>query len=189
LGLGWSERAAPRRAAAGGGDRPAVVGDGERVGEHQWRAGMLAAGSVGREEGRRRVLRGDLGGDDGMVGGGGRSRQRGHAELGSRAQERRRSDERTSLSSREDSRQSRAREGARRSRLSRHVVTVALRRPTSACAQGAAPRGEAERVGGAVWENPVAWRRFWPGRTARGRRPRLGRRRAGEGEREERERE
>ena len=52
---------------------------------------------------------------------------------------------------------------------------------------GAAWRGRA--YWGAVWENPVAWRRFWPGRTARGRRPRLGWRRAGEGEREEIERE
>ena len=68
MGLGWPERAAPRRAAAGGGDRPAVVGDGERVGEHRWRAGKLAAGSVGREEGRKRGLRGSLG-DGGGHGG------------------------------------------------------------------------------------------------------------------------
>ena len=124
-----------------------------------------------------------------MVGGGGRSRAKGHtAWLSSSGGEKERV--KTSLSSREGSRRSRAREGARRSRPARHGVTVALRRPSSACAQGAAPRGEAERIGrGPVWENPVAWRRFWPGRMARGRQPRLGRRRAWEGEREERERE
>jgi len=39
---------------------------------------------------------------------------------------------------------------------------VALWRPSSACAQGAAPRGETERIG-AVWESPVAWRHFGRG--------------------------
>ena len=43
---------------SGGGDRPAVVGDEERVGEHRWRARKLAAGSFGREERRKRGLRG-----------------------------------------------------------------------------------------------------------------------------------
>jgi hypothetical protein len=169
------------------GDRPAVVGDGERVSEYRWRARKLAAGSVGREEGRKRGLRGSLG-DGGSHGG--RRRpflSKGAHDLSSRAQEGRRKGVKTSLSSREGSRQSRAREGVRRSRPARHSVAVALRRPSSACAQGAAPRGEAERIGrGPVWENPVAWRRFWPGRTAHGRRPRLGRRRTGEGERKER---
>ena len=42
--------------------------------------------------------------------------------------------------------ESRAREGARRGHPSRHGVAVALRRQTSACAHGVAPRGEAERV-------------------------------------------
>ena len=53
---------------SGGGDRPAVVGDDERVGEHRWRAGELAAGSVGREEGQKRGLRLSLG-DGGGHGG------------------------------------------------------------------------------------------------------------------------
>ena len=39
-----------------------VGGDGERVGEYQWRARKVAAGVVGHEEGRRRGLGGELGG-------------------------------------------------------------------------------------------------------------------------------
>jgi len=51
-GLGVPRGArAPAAAVGCGGDRPAVVGDGEWVGEHRWRARKLAAGSVGREEG------------------------------------------------------------------------------------------------------------------------------------------
>ena len=38
------------------------LGDGERVGEHQRRVMELAAGFVGREDGWRRGLRGELGG-------------------------------------------------------------------------------------------------------------------------------
>ena len=49
---------APAAAVGGDGDRTAVVGDSEWVGEHPCRARKLAAGSVGREEGRRRGFRG-----------------------------------------------------------------------------------------------------------------------------------
>ena len=48
-----------------------VGGDGERVGEHRGRSRKLATGSFGREEGRRRELRGRPSGD-GANGGGGR---------------------------------------------------------------------------------------------------------------------
>ena len=44
-----------------GGGVPAGLGVGERVGEHQRSVRELAVGSVGREEGRRRELRGSLG--------------------------------------------------------------------------------------------------------------------------------
>jgi hypothetical protein len=71
----------------------------------------------------------------------------------------------TSLSSREGSRQSRAREGARRSRPARHGVAMALRRPSSACAQGMAPHGEAERFG----EKPGVGEAVLAGASARGR--------------------
>jgi len=159
------------------------MGDDERVGEHRRRAGELAAGSVGREEGRRRGLRGSLGA------GGGCSRANGHtARLSSLGGEKERV--KTSLSSRERSRRSRAREGARRGRPARHGVAVALRRPSLACAQGTAPRGEAERMGGAVWESPVASCTNAVSRGDAGAKSGdgawLGRRRTGEGVRKER---
>ena len=55
---------------------------------------------------------------------------------------------RTTQSSREWSRRVKGEGRARCGRPERHDVAVALRRPTSACAQGTAPRGEAERIGG-----------------------------------------
>ena len=61
--------------ADGGGGAPMAKGEQGRVGEHRWRVGKLAAGSVGREEGRRRGLSGGLGGGDGHVG---RRRRSGH---------------------------------------------------------------------------------------------------------------
>ena len=42
---------APAAVIGGGGDRPAVVGDGEWVGEHRWRARKLAAGRLGARKG------------------------------------------------------------------------------------------------------------------------------------------
>ena len=85
-GLGVPRGAgAPMAAVGGDGDRPAVVGDGEWVGEHQWRARKLVAGSVGREEGWRRGLRGGLEGGGAHGGGGGRFKQRGRAEHDARA--------------------------------------------------------------------------------------------------------
>ena len=97
LGWGWGGQNGRRRgeqrpavAVSGGSDRSAVVGDGERVGEYRWRARKLAAGSVGREEGRKRWLRGSLGYGGGH---GGRRRPfpgKGAHGLGSRAQEGRR---------------------------------------------------------------------------------------------------
>ena len=96
----------------------------------------------------------------------------------------------TSLSSQEGSRRSTTREGARRSRPARHGVTMALRRPSSACAQGAALRGEAERIGRAVWESPVASctnaATHGDASAKSGDGAWLGRRRTGEGERKER---
>jgi len=84
LGWGWGDRSGRRRGeqraagvASGGGDRPAVVRDGEWVGEHRWMSMKLFAGFVGREEGWRRELRGSLGGGGGHGGGGGRSRRKG----------------------------------------------------------------------------------------------------------------
>jgi len=65
-------------------------------------------------------------------------------------------------SSREWSRRVKGEGRARCGRPERHDVAVALWHPSSACAQGAAPRGETERIG-AVWESPVAWRRFGRG--------------------------
>ena len=67
--------------------------------------------------------------------------------------------------------ESRAREGARRGHPSRHGVAVALRRQTSACAHGVAPRGEAERVGVAGLGEPGGGGGGLAGRAARGVRP------------------
>ena len=95
-GLGWTRdgwrrrlrgAGAPAAAFGGGGGGPVVRGGGERVGEHRWRPRKLAAGVVGHEGGRRRGLRGELGGGGGHGGGGGRSRQQRLAERGARAQE------------------------------------------------------------------------------------------------------
>ena len=60
---GAAERGGRRRTGAAadwacGGGVPAGLGVGERVGEHQRSVRELAVGSVGREEGRRRELRG-----------------------------------------------------------------------------------------------------------------------------------
>ena len=65
-------------------------GGGERVGEHRWRPRELAAGVIGHEGGRRRGLRGELGGGGGHGGSGGRSRQQGLAGRGACAHEGRR---------------------------------------------------------------------------------------------------
>ena len=61
LGWGWGDRNGRRRgeqrpavAVSGGGGGPTRLGGGEWVGEHQRRVRELAAGSDGREEGRRR---------------------------------------------------------------------------------------------------------------------------------------
>ena len=87
LGLGMAGAAAPRRTAAGGGGGgPVVGGDGERVGEYQWRARKLAAGVVGHEEQWRRELRGGLRGDGRHGGGCGHFRRKGARRAGSRAQ-------------------------------------------------------------------------------------------------------
>ena len=53
---------APTAAVCGSGGGPAVLGGGELVRENQWRARKVAAGVVGHEAGRRRGLRGELGG-------------------------------------------------------------------------------------------------------------------------------
>ena len=63
-----------------------VGGDGERVGEYQWRARKVAAGVVGHEEGWRRELRGGLRGGGGHGGGCARFRRKGVRGAGSRAQ-------------------------------------------------------------------------------------------------------
>jgi hypothetical protein len=47
---------------SGNGSGPVDLGGGEWVGEHQRRVRELAMGSVGREDGWRRGLRGSLGG-------------------------------------------------------------------------------------------------------------------------------
>ena len=54
-----------------GGGGPAALDGGKRVGEHRWRPRKLATGSFGREEGRRRELRGRSA-SGGANGGGGR---------------------------------------------------------------------------------------------------------------------
>ena len=63
-----------------------VGGDGEWVGEYQWRARKVAAGDVGHEEGWRRELRGGLRGGGGHGGGCARFRRKGVRGAGSRAQ-------------------------------------------------------------------------------------------------------
>ena len=93
---------------------------------------------------------------------------------------------RTPLGSREGSGRFQGEGRVRRSRTTRHVVVVALRRQSSACAHGNGDAWRGRADWGPVWVNPVAGRGFWPGRAARGRRPRLGRHRTEEGERNER---
>jgi len=88
LGAGRPEEAPPRSRGSGGG--PASLGGGGWVGEHQRRPRKLATGSFGREEERKRELRGSLRGGGTHGGGGGRSRATGATELGALAQERRR---------------------------------------------------------------------------------------------------
>ena len=76
---------------------------------------------------------------------------------------------RTALGLLERSRRSRTRGETRHGRPGRHGVAVALRRRSSACAHGVAPRGEAERVGWVRFgANPVPGR--WPGRASGARR-------------------
>ena len=71
---------APAAAVCGGGDGPAVLGGGERVGENQWRARKVAAGAVGHEARRRRGLRGGLGGGSANGGGGSSGRRGKHGQ-------------------------------------------------------------------------------------------------------------
>ena len=87
--------------------------------------------------------------------------------------------------------ESRAREGARSGRPARHGVAVAPRRPFSACAQGAVPRGEARRIGGGRFGRTQWWGGGLAGEAARGRRPRAqpALNRGGRENREKRERE
>ena len=121
-----------------GGGVPAGLGVGEWVGEHQRRVGVLAAGLDGREEGRRRELRGSLG----MGGANGRRRRLWtprRARLGAWSREGSRGGGRRPVCA--------AREG-RRARLEREragekwctallgsFVAVARRRQSSACTQ------------------------------------------------------
>ena len=100
---------------------------------------------------------------------------------------------RTALGLLERSRRSRTRGETRHGRPDRHGVAVALRRRSSACAHGVAPRGEAERVGWVRFgANPVPGR--WPGRAGGARREAGGpgrpaeQGRRGRAEREKRER-
>jgi len=89
--------------------------------------------------------------------------------------------------------ESRAREGARSGRPARHGVAVAPRHPFSMCAQGAVPRGEAERFGWVRFGRTQVWGGGWAGEGGAGVRPtasgRPDRNRGGEGEQRERERE
>jgi hypothetical protein len=80
----------PAAAFGGGGGGAAGLGGDEWVREQRWRSVVLAAGSVGCEDGWRRGLRGDLEGGGSHGGDGGRSRQQGLAGRGARAQEGRR---------------------------------------------------------------------------------------------------
>ena len=172
MGLGWPERVAPRRGAAGGGlgcggGVPVGTGGGGRVQEVQGGDAELAEGAVGREEERKRELRGSLG----MGGANGRRRRLWtprRARLGAWSREGSRGGGRRPVCA--------AREG-RRARLEREragekwctalvgsFVAVARRRQSSACAQG----------GSAAWRGREASQRS-QGRgevsTARGRRP------------------
>jgi hypothetical protein len=61
--LGWSEAGRPRSFApgGGGGGAPAVMSDGEVIGELHCAVGKLTAGSIGAEEGRLGVFHGEQG--------------------------------------------------------------------------------------------------------------------------------
>ena len=117
-----------------------------------------------------------------MVGGGGRSRQRGHAKLGARAQEGRR--EGWGRLEAHGKGLGGQRRKKRRGAVGR-VVTASPwrfgghpRRARRGRRRVARPSGVGTGLG-----DPGGGEVVWPGRAARGRRPRLGRRRTGEGER------
>ena len=172
---------------SGGGGGPTGLGGGEWVGEHQRSGRELAVGSVGREEGRRRELRGELGAAALMAAAAALVAADGSARRVEQGGEQRGREETRLRSKGRGKSQARARagwgKGARHcsARSSPWHADGSSRR---ACKE-MAPRGEAERLRGGAKDGARGEHGAWPAALTR-RRPRLGRKQGRE-ERTERE--